>query len=332
MHACPKRMQFGPCGGVRPDHGCELGTGPCPFAAAPLVPWTGPAVRPVRPSAFDGDGPVVLTDLTSPPYDPVALRRIVATTAAGCDAVLVGQHHDAPDFPPTMLAALVREAGARPWVTLTCRDRNRVVLEQDVAGLAAAGADAVFCVTGDARGPGVRPDVTQVFDLDGTRLAALAAAAGMAAVVPEAPDAAPVALRPARLAQKQRAGAGAAVLNHAASPRRVARFTAAARAYGASLPVVAGVAVFTDEQGARTLAAFPGLGLDAAAVEAVLGAPDPVEAGIAAATAEALELLAVDGVDGVNLSGRGTSAGDDAAAEIKAEIGRRIRRGVASAG
>ncbi|MFP5071680.1 methylenetetrahydrofolate reductase [Pseudonocardia nantongensis] len=323
--ACPKRMEFGPCGGVRDDLICELGTVPCPFTAGPVVPWTGPPGHPVLPGAFDGGGPVVLTDLTSPPYDARALERVVDTMSGTCDALLVGQHHDQPDFPPTMLAVLVREAGGRPWITLTCRDRNRVVLEQDVAGLAAAGADAVFCVTGDARGPAVRPEVTQVFDLDGPRLAGLAAGAGLAAVVPESPGAAPREMRPARLAEKQRAGAGAAVLNHAGPPAAVAELVAAARACGATLPVLAGVAVFTDEPGARTLQAFPGLDLDGDVVERVLTAADPVEAGIAAAVDEAVALLAIDGVAGVNLSGRGTTGDDDTAAAIKAEIGRRIR-------
>ncbi|MFC7571210.1 hypothetical protein ACFQX8_01275 [Klenkia terrae] len=48
-------------------------------------------------------------------------------------------------------------AGGRPWVTLACRDRNRLVLEQELAGLALVGVDGVLCVTGDGRGPGVRP-------------------------------------------------------------------------------------------------------------------------------------------------------------------------------
>lgn len=324
-HTCPKRMEYGPCGGVREDLSCELGTVACPFATAPVVPWSGPPGRSVTPGALAGGGPVVLTDLTSPPYDAATLDRVVRTLDGSCDALLVGQHHDEPDFPPTLLAMLVRDAGARPWVTLTCRDRNRVVLEQDVAGLAAVGADAVFCVTGDARGPGVRPEVTPVFDLDGPRLAGMAAAAGLPAVVPESPGAPPRGLRPARLAEKQRAGAGAAVLNHAGPPADVERFVAAARAAGATLPVLAAVAVFTDEPGARTLQGFPGLHLDAGLVGRVLAAPDPVEAGIAAAVDEAVALLGIDGVAGVNLSGRGTSRDDLTAAQIKAEIGGRIR-------
>ena len=105
-----------------------------------------------------------------------------------------------------------------PWMTLTCRDRNRIVLEQELAGLAVAGADGVLCVTGDGRAQGVRPDVTQVFDLDGTRLAALAAVAGLTVAVPEAPDAPPRPLRPAA------AGAEAAGRRPAggAQPRRAA--------------------------------------------------------------------------------------------------------------
>ena len=339
MHAlpeastCPKRMVYGPCGGVRDDLSCELGTVTCPFTDGDAVAWAGASPSSHRvPGAWERSGgrPIVLADLTVPPYDAASLARCTTTLAGSCDALLVGQYHDQPDFPPTMLGALIRDAGGHPWVTLSCRDRNRVVLEQDLAGLAAAGVDAVFCVTGDARAPGVRTDVSQVFDLDGPRLAGLASAAGLPVAVPESPDAPPRGVRASRLAEKRRAGAGAAVLNHVGSADRVAAFTAAARAAGADLPVVAGVAVYTDERCARTLQAFPGLDLDPDRVEAVLAAPDPVEAGIEAAVVEAAELLAVPGVAGVNLSGRGTSGGSERAAEIKAEIGRRVR-GLAAA-
>ena len=113
-------------------------------------------------------------------------------------------------------------------------------------------------MTGDVRAPGVRPDVTQVFDLDGTRLAALAAATGLVASVPEAPEAPPTGCGPARVAQKQRAGARLCVLNHVSSPAAVARFIAEARRVGATLPFVAGVAVYTDERSARVLRPSPG--------------------------------------------------------------------------
>jgi 5,10-methylenetetrahydrofolate reductase len=318
---CPKRMVHGPCGGVRADLSCELGDQPCPFATAAPVLWAGPPVYPVPVAA-----PLVLTDLSVRPYDPASVQEVVEILAPASDGLLVGEHHNRPDLPPTLFATEVMAAGGRPWTTLTCRDRNRIVLEQELVGLRALGVEGVLCVTGDARGQGVRPDVTQVFDLDGTRLAALAATLGVPVAVPEAPDAPPTGLRPARVAQKQRAGAGMCVLNHVAAPARVAQFVAAARAAGATLPFVAAVAVYTDERSARLLQRFPGLAVDPAAIDAVLSAPDPVTAGIDAAVAEARQLLAVPGVAGVNLSGLASGAGERAAAEVKATIAAEIRK------
>jgi hypothetical protein len=60
-------------------------------------------------------------------------------------------------------------------------------------------------------------------------------------------------------------------------------------------------------------------------VEEVINAADPVEAGIRAAVAEARALLAIDGVHGVNISGLASGAGTRIGAEIKAEVGARIR-------
>jgi 5,10-methylenetetrahydrofolate reductase len=250
---------------------------------------------------------------------------VVGVLAEVSDGLLVGEHANRPDLPPALFAAEVLEAGGRLWTTLACRDRNRVVLEQELAGLAEIGVDGVLCVTGDARGPSARPGATQVFDLDGTRLAALAAAAGLPAAVPESPDAPPVGLRPARVAAKEAAGAALCVLNHVRSPARVAEFVAGARAAGATLPFVAAAAVFTDERSAGVLQRFPGLGLDGDVVARVLAAPDPREAGIAAAVAEARALLAVPGVVGVNLSGLGSGRGEDDGARVKAAVAERIR-------
>jgi hypothetical protein len=84
--------------------------------------------------------------------------------------------------------------------------------------------------------------------------------------------------------------------------------------------------VYTDERSARVLQAFPGLHLDDAAVGAVLGAPDPMAAGIAAAVDEARALLAIPGVVGVNLSGLASGRGEVAGAEVKAVIAAEIRR------
>jgi 5,10-methylenetetrahydrofolate reductase len=321
-------MVFGPCGGVRDDGRCELAEHRCVFLDEPLVRWPDPPVAPTTSSTLldrAAAGPVVLADLSVAAFDPVSVRRVVGVLAPVADGLLVGEHANRPDFPPTLFAAEVLDAGGRLWTTLACRDRNRVVLEQELAGLAAVGVDGVLCVTGDGRGVSVRPGVTQVFDLDGVRLAGLAAGMGLAVAVPESPEAPPVELRPARVAQKQRAGAQVCVLNHVRSPARVAEFVVAARATGATLPFLAGVAVYTDEPSARVLQRFPGLHLDERVVEQVLAAGDPREAGIEAAVAEARALLAIAGVVGVNLSGVGSGAGEDDGAAVKAEVARRLR-------
>src|SRR6202453_1915716 len=234
---CPKHMVMGPCGGVRPDGGCEVHRYPCVFPAP--VPWRDP-VAPVPLDAV----PLILTDFSSKPYSASAHATVAAILAPVSDAVLVGEHQDRPDFPPAQLASMLQQAGARPWITLSCRDRNRVVLEQELRGLRQLGVDAVLCVTGDARAYDVRPDVTQVFDLERPRLAALAASIGISAAVPETPAAPPRQLRPFRLAQKQRAGAAVAVLNHD-SVASVTVFMAAAARAGVTIPVIAAVAIFT---------------------------------------------------------------------------------------
>jgi 5,10-methylenetetrahydrofolate reductase len=283
------------------------------------VPWAEP-VAPVPLRAV----PLILADFSSEPYSVPAHRTVAAALAPSCDAVLVGEHQNRPDFPPALLVSMLREAGARPWITLACRDRNRVVLEQELTGLRHLGVDAVLCVTGDARAYDVRPDVTQVFDLDGPRLAALAASVGMAAAVPEAPAAPPRHLRPFRLVQKQRAGAAVAVLNHD-SVASVTAFMAAAARAGLTIPVIASVAVFTDEPSAAVLRGLPGLELDPDVVRRVLDDPDPVAAGVATAAREARALLAIPGVAGVNISGLASARGYEFAAQVKAELAARIR-------
>jgi 5,10-methylenetetrahydrofolate reductase len=323
---CPKRMVYGPCGGVRPDLRCEVAEHRCPFTERPVVAWDGAQPSPTPRPELLGRRPLVLPDLTVPPYDAAAVRQVTARLAPVSDVLLLGEHSNRPDLPPALLASLVLDAGGQPLVTLSCRDRNRVVLEQELHGLAAIGAAGVLCVTGDARGPGVRPGATQVFDLDGTRLAHLAAETGLLTAVPEAPGAPPEPLRAARLREKERAGADLCVLNHVRSPELLAAFVADARALGCTLPFVAGVAVYTDQRSAEVLLRFPGLDLDPEAVATVLAAPDPVEAGIAAAVAEARALLAVPGVVGVNLSGLASDRGFGEAAVVKAEVARRVRQ------
>jgi hypothetical protein len=105
----------------------------------------------------------------------------------------------------------------------------------------------------------------------------------------------------------------------------IANFMEAARSAGLSIPVIAAVAVFTDPVSAAVLEGLPGLELDPALKQEVLGAADPVAEGISAAVAEARALLSIEGIEGVNVSGIASASGARVGAEIKAEVGRRIR-------
>lgn len=287
-----------------------------PDAARPAAGWMGSASR--------GD-PLIVTDLRVRPFDVSSARAVTARLAGVSDAVLVGEHQARPDYPPTMMAALVQDAGGRPWITLTGRDRNRVALEAELAGLAALGVSGVHCVTGDGRGQAVRTDAQQVFDLDGTRLAALARAMGLSPSVAATPLAPPREQRPERLREKQRAGAVACFVNHSGGAAVVSAFVAAARAAGVTMPFLACVAVATDAGSLAILERFPGLVVDPELRRRILSARDGVEAGIAAAVDESSRMLAIPGVVGVNLSGAACSGPETESAAIMADLAARVR-------
>jgi 5,10-methylenetetrahydrofolate reductase len=112
---------------------------------------------------------------------------------------------------------------------------------------------------------------------------------------------------------------------------KLADFVTTTRSVGVTIPIIAGVAVYTDDRSAGVLAAFPGLHLDPADIARVVGADDPRAIGIEAAVQEALDLLAVPGVAGVNLSGLASGRGEIAAAHVKAEVAQQIRDRLADA-
>ncbi|HWR86652.1 MAG TPA: methylenetetrahydrofolate reductase C-terminal domain-containing protein, partial [Rhodoglobus sp.] len=230
---CPKHMEFGPCGGVAGDGSCEVGDFRCVFLDAPTVRWHGDVARPplidsaaAMRSAL-ASRHVVVADFPARALDAASIEECGAILAGSVDAVLTG---DAPDarvqFPPAYRAALVRGTGLEVWSGFTCRDRNRVAMEGELAALAHAGVAGVHCVTGDHTGIGTRSDAMPVFDLDSTRAAALARAAGHLVSVAESPASPPVQRRAERLVEKARAGAEVCFVDHAGGADPVARFIA----------------------------------------------------------------------------------------------------------
>jgi 5,10-methylenetetrahydrofolate reductase len=207
-------------------------------------------------------------------------------------------------------------------VTLACRDRNRAALAAECAALADLGVAGVHCVTGDWQHTGE----AQVFDLDALRLVDLAAGFGLAVSVAATPGAPPLEDRLRRLADKATAGAGTCFVNHCGGPMAVAAFVERARAAGADLSYLPCVPVISDPGSAAALAVLPGLVLDDSVTERVAAAGGSPEAGVRAAADEAALMLAIPGVDGVNLSGAASMRSVEESAAMMATLGRLIKR------
>lgn len=329
-------MVWGPCGGVRPGGGCEVEPErTCDFVSTPVAYPPGvPGGRPAGPPAVvDGSRPLVITDFHVRPRDGGSLRRVAQALRDKCDAVLVADHGARRgDFPPTYVAARLVELGIRPWVTLSCRDRNAAALDAECAALADLGVAGVHCVTGDwvtgdrVTGGGRAAGGAPVFDLDALRLVERAAGHGLAVSVAASPSAPPVEDRPRRLAAKARAGATFCFVNHCGGPAVVARFVSEAIDAGAGIGFLACVPAISDPASAAALAALPGLVLDAQVVTRVAGSGGDAESGIRAAAEEAAAMLSIPGVVGVNLSGAASNASESESAAMMAELGNRIKR------
>jgi methylenetetrahydrofolate reductase (NADPH) len=75
---------------------------------------------------------------------------------------------------PLAVAIALQQLGMEPVMQLTCRDRNRLALEAEIAGAALHGIENICCLTGDDVTAGDEPEARRVFDLDSIQLLALA--------------------------------------------------------------------------------------------------------------------------------------------------------------
>jgi 5,10-methylenetetrahydrofolate reductase len=340
---CPKRMEYGPCGGVEFDGSCEIADFRCVFLDLPTVRWHGVeseepagASDPVPPTPVSTGAvamrellsvrPVVVADFPARALDADSIAECGAILAGAVDAVLAGDAGAARvQFPPAYRAALIQATGLAVWTGFNCRDRNRVAMEGELAALAHVGVSGVHCVTGDHTLTGSRPDAAPVFDLDSTEAASLARANGHLVSVGEAPATPPTDRRPSRLLEKMRAGAEVCFVNHAGGVAPVAEFIARAQDLGADLAYMPCVPIVVDRESAALLRTFTTLVLPDGYLDRILAAADPYREGVAAAIELGRAFLDLDGVRGVNLSG-GTGPGREAwFADALAEVGRGLR-------
>ncbi|GAA1000404.1 methylenetetrahydrofolate reductase C-terminal domain-containing protein [Subtercola frigoramans] len=356
VFSCPKSMTFGPCGGVEFDGSCEVSEHRCVFVDGETIHWGGavPVLLIDRPASDGSRGAVavpadpvsrggaefaqlirsrqvVVADFPARAIDRPSLVECADLLAGSADATLAGDSGaHRVQFSPSYRAQIIQSRGLRVIAGFNCRDRNRVAIEGELAGLADVGVAAVHCVTGDHTLTGSRPDAKPVFDLDSTGIASLAAEYGHLVSVGESPATPPVEHRAERLVEKQRAGAALAFVNHAGGALPVARFIdevrARQRAQGQGenrlpdLAYIACVPVVVDRGSAELLRSFTTLVLPEGYLERILGARDVYAEGIAAAIDFCNELLSLDGVAGVNLSGGPEDGRESFFAEALARI------------
>ncbi|WP_382304730.1 methylenetetrahydrofolate reductase C-terminal domain-containing protein [Herbiconiux sp. UC225_62] len=332
--ACPKHMEYGPCGGVEFDGTCEVAEFRCVFLDAPTVRWHGIAPNPQSPAGLAPAGtdvhhladahefpvapqsgaaamrelmatrPIVVADFPGRSVDRASLTECAQALAGRVDATLAGDSgRSRVQFSPSYRAQLVRNEGLAVWTGLNCRDRNRVALEGELAGLADVGVAGVHCVTGDHTATGNRQDALPVFDLDSTQLTALARQAGHLVSVAEAPLTPPTDRRAARLHEKVLAGADVCFVNHSGGVEPVRRFIAESHELGIAPAFLPCVPMVIDAGSASLLKSFTTLVLPEGFLDGILHAAHPYDAALDAITRLCEEFLAVEGVAGVNLSG-----------------------------
>jgi hypothetical protein len=98
--------------------------------------------------------PVVVADLVAPALSADGVRACAAEIAGFAGACLTGDHPGARvQFPPSYQARLLAAEGVTAWAGISCRDRNRVALEGEIAACADAGV-AVASFAADRLPPG----------------------------------------------------------------------------------------------------------------------------------------------------------------------------------
>lgn len=171
-------------------------------------------------------GTFTVTAEIGPPRsaDPDAVRRKVEALRGWVTAVNLTDNQSAMARMANWAASLLaQDVGVPPIMQLTCRDRNRIMLQSELLAAGAMGIPNIVAMTGDHPRFGDHPDAKPVFDLDSVGLLATARTmrdegrlmSGRSLSVPprwflgavENPFAPPTAFRAARLGKKIAAGA-----------------------------------------------------------------------------------------------------------------------------
>lgn len=203
------------------------------FTARPTSTASATADRDERPirsgGSFEGllrDGRFVVTAEINPPdsADASQILNRIAPLVGVVDAVHISDNSLAsPHMCGLALASMIERAGLETILHMTCRDRNRLMLQADMLGAAALGIKNILCITGDHPSIGDHPQAKAVFDIDSVSMLEMFRNARDTASLHSGrslesapkiflggggePSAPPFDLRPERLAKKVAAGA-----------------------------------------------------------------------------------------------------------------------------
>ena len=202
---------------------------------------------------------------------------------------------------------------------LTCRDRNRLALEAELAGAALHGIENICCLTGDDVTAGDEPEARRVFDLDSIQLLVLgetmrrgtylsgrkiepAPKLFLGAV--ENPGAPPYDYRVDRAFKKVRAGARFLQLQVSFEPERLAAFMqeAVARGLDKQCALIPSICLVRSPSALRYMEEHvPGITVPEAIIERCERAADPEAECFDVACELAERARALPGVAGLHL-------------------------------
>jgi methylenetetrahydrofolate reductase (NADPH) len=220
---------------------------------------------------------------------------------------------------PLAVAIALRQLGMEPIMQLTCRDRNRLGLEAELAGAALHGIENILCLTGDDVTAGDEPETRRVFDLDSIQLLALGE--GMARgtylsgrrIDPppklflgavENPGAPPHDYRVDRALKKVRTGARFLQLQVSFRPEQLESFLAESAEKGLSerCALLPSICLVRSPAALRYIDEHvPGIEVPAALIERCERAPDPEAECFEVAVELAQHARALPGVAGLHL-------------------------------
>jgi 5,10-methylenetetrahydrofolate reductase len=122
------------------------------------------------------EGRFVVTCEINPPdsADATAYLQKVRPLIGLVDAAHISDNSLAsPHMCGLALAGLIEQMGMETILHMTCRDRNRLMLQADVLGATAFGVKNILCLGGDHTSIGDHPEAKPVFDLDSINFIAL---------------------------------------------------------------------------------------------------------------------------------------------------------------